>query len=257
MEKISSTQDKIEIARIIPPEQQEVANFLLEKIFSKIPKDQFFLVGGTAVALKFKHRQSIDFDFFCFPKQKIEPDGSVSNNYENQLMGMIDHLFRSENIYQRRDLSIDYGHLQYLIKNVGVTFLAFQNLMALTENDCFHIPQFPNEIEICPLKFQTVSIKDIAGLKAFARINRSKMKDVVDIAEIMHHGITLAEILEIAKKQFGYEISKKEVVEALLNLQDIDNNTIDEEITYTTDRDTTYYTNFLKKECLNLLNENT
>lgn len=63
-EKGLSAMNESKVEKIIPPEQREVAHFLRQKVFSQIPKNHFFLVGGTAVALKYGHRQSIDFDFF-------------------------------------------------------------------------------------------------------------------------------------------------------------------------------------------------
>jgi hypothetical protein len=50
---------------ILPPEQREVWNDL-----GQIPR-HFVLYGGTAIALRLGHRQSVDFDFFI--DQPIDP----------------------------------------------------------------------------------------------------------------------------------------------------------------------------------------
>ncbi|MEK7460992.1 MAG: nucleotidyl transferase AbiEii/AbiGii toxin family protein, partial [Patescibacteria group bacterium] len=44
---------------ILSPEQQKVLPSL------KFFKADFYLAGGTALALQIGHRDSIDFDFFC------------------------------------------------------------------------------------------------------------------------------------------------------------------------------------------------
>ena len=73
----------IDLERVFPVEQREAAKFLQEHIFPELPENHFFLVGGTALALRFGHRQSIDLDFFSFPF-KSTYDAEVSNsNYGN------------------------------------------------------------------------------------------------------------------------------------------------------------------------------
>ena len=151
---------------------------------------------------------------------------------------------------------LEYGQLQYNFDEVGVTFLAFQNMLAQTETDIYQIPQFPLETWTNSLGFETLSIKDIAWLKAFARTRRSKMKDIVDIAEVLHHEISLPQILYIAESQFGHDISKKEILTTLLELDDILANPMDEEIQYIHHRDTDYYIDFIKTKVLKLYNGN-
>lgn len=56
----------IDLERVLPVEQREAAKFLQERIFPELPENHFFLVGETALALRFGHRQSIDLDFFPF-----------------------------------------------------------------------------------------------------------------------------------------------------------------------------------------------
>ena len=50
----------VDLERVFPVEQREAAKFLQEHIFPELPENHFFLVGGTALALRFGHRQSID-----------------------------------------------------------------------------------------------------------------------------------------------------------------------------------------------------
>jgi hypothetical protein len=43
----------IDLERVLPVEQREAAKFLQERIFPELPENHFFLVGGTALALRF------------------------------------------------------------------------------------------------------------------------------------------------------------------------------------------------------------
>lgn len=57
----------VPVLRVLPPEQRQVFDLL-----RPTPQD-FVLYGGTALALRLGHRQSVDFDFFsCRPFQPVE-----------------------------------------------------------------------------------------------------------------------------------------------------------------------------------------
>lgn len=74
------------------------------------------------------------------------------------------------------------------------------------------------------------------------------MKDLVDIGEILTHGISLQEIIDVAERQFGYDISGKEILESCLNIDDILDNAIDEPIVFLNNKDTAYYIDLIKIE---------
>ena len=221
--------------RILPPEQKKIANFLKINIFPNLPEKHFFLVGGTAIALKYGHRQSIDFDFFSFPLQ----------NVHDEEIDVVDKLFRKHDFYHRKDIAPVYGQLHYNINNVGLSFLGFQNLFAESEQELYKIPLLSTEKLF---DFDVLNIRDLAGLKAFARCQRSKMKDLVDIAEILHHQVFLQDIISSAEEIFGYDFSVKEFLNACLNIDDILENEIDEPIIFLTEKDTDYYISYLKEQ---------
>lgn len=220
---------------ILPPEQREVADFLQNKIFPYLPEEHFFLVGGTAISLKFGHRRSIDFDFFSFP-QKNELDSQVQ---------VVDHLFRKHDIYHRKDFTHQYGQQHYLINNVGITFMSFQNTQAEREQELYKLPVFPTEKIF---DFDTLKITDLAALKAFARCQRSKMKDIVDVAEILRHQVSLQDIIATAEKIFGYDFVPKEFLSACVNIDDIWDNAMDEPIVFVNNKDIDFYILQLKAE---------
>ncbi|SLM30641.1 hypothetical protein MTBBW1_2360024 [Desulfamplus magnetovallimortis] len=220
--------------QVLPPEQIKTADFLKTEIFPKLPEEHFFLVGGTAIALHYGHRQSIDFDFFSFPKEN-KPDSQVE---------AVDRLFRNYNLYHRENIPIQYGQQHYLIKGVGITFMGFQNSQAESELELYKLPVFPTEKIF---GFDTLSIRDLGALKAFARCQRSKMKDVVDLAEMLRHGVSLQDIITTAEKIFKYDFHPKEFLTACMDLEDIfDNNAIDEPIMFLNGKETDFYIDYLK-----------
>ncbi len=225
------------IKKILPQEQYETAKFLQKKIFPYLPANHFFLVGGTALALKLGHRRSIDFDFFSFP---------VNTTFD-PVIEEVDRFFRKEGFYHRRDIEPIAGQMNYKINNVAVLFSVFQNNSAERENEFYNLPIHPTEkIQ----GFDTLHILDLAGMKAFARCQRSKLKDVIDIAEVLHHTTAMQDIIATAEKQFGYDISAKEILIACSDLTDILNNSLDEPVALLNNRDTDYYISFLKKKIL-------
>lgn len=224
-----------EMNHVLPKRQKKVASFLLDEIFPHLQKKHFFLVGGTAISLQYGHRQSIDFDFFSFPK----------HNHVDPVIETVDLLFRKHGIYHRRDFNPIYGQQHYLIDDVGITFMSFQNNHAEHDEELYRLPLFPTEKRY---GFDTLNIKDLAGLKAFARCQRSKMKDIVDIAELLCHGISLTEIIQCTERIFGYDFSAKEFVSACLNVEDVYDNALDEEIIFLNDKNCDFYIQFLKSK---------
>jgi hypothetical protein len=226
----------VDIERVFSVEQREAAEFLQKRIFPELLEDHFFLVGGTALALRFGHRRSIDLDFFSFP---------FNSTYDGEIE-IVDKILRKHGIYHRKDIVPISGQLHCQINNVMVLFAVFQNFTADHENEFYQVPLYPPEKTA--FGFDTLSLKDLAGMKAFARCHRSKMKDLVDIGEILTHGISLQEIIDVTERQFGYDISGKEILESCLNIDDILDNAIDEPIVFLNNKDTAYYIDLLKME---------
>ena len=52
----------------------------------------------------------------------------------------------------------------------------------------------------------------------------------------------------MAERQFGYDISGKEILESCLNIDDISANAVDEPIVFLNNKDIAYYINLLKRE---------
>lgn len=119
--------------------------------FIKSFSSDFFLVGGTAIALHLGHRRSIDFDLFT--DNTFDP-----MMIRNKIMQdkTIDHTF-----------SQGSGELTVLINKVKVTFFHYPFVIKRSIDFDNHI-KMPNLITL-------------GAMKAFALGRRAKWKDYVDL----------------------------------------------------------------------------
>jgi len=133
----------------------------------------YYLVGGTAIALHLGHRKSIGFDLFTQNKTKLRP----INAWKEELpFSPIQTLFESGD------------EIHFIISDVKVTFM-----------------QFPYRVR-CIDSFYGLSIPSLlslAGMKAFALNRRAKWKDYVDLYFIMKDHFSLKQIIKEADDIFG------------------------------------------------------
>lgn len=178
---------------ILSDKQKELLPFI-----KKFKKD-YYLVGGTAIALHIGHRKSIDFDLFT-----DKPLNKKKINDEIQKSGI-----------KVQPIFFDIDQQHFIINDVKCTFLYFPYPIehdALFEN-MIHIP----------------SLLDLAAMKAFALGRRSKWKDYVDMYFILKKHSGLKQIVEKAKDYFPGQITEKLLRNQLAFHKDIDYN---EEVDY-------------------------
>lgn len=159
--------------------------------FIKLFSSDFYLVGGTAIALHLGHRRSIDFDLFTETifdpmtiRRKILQDKTI------------DHTF-----------SQGSGELTVLINKVKVTF--------------FH---YPFTIERNVLFEQIISLPDLitlGAMKAFALGRRAKWKDYVDLYFIFQK-YSFQELIDRTSNIFKTEFNEKLFRTQLGYFDDID-----------------------------------
>lgn len=142
-------------------------------------KREYYLVGGTAIALYIGHRRSIDFDLFKYSdinhKKNID---KISNFY-------------SEYIITRRVTE----QMNLTVNNVKLTFFQYP----------FHI----NSLKTFENCFRMPSLIDLAAMKAYALGRRSKWKDYVDIYFLLVYYFSINEISKRADDIFGSMFSEK------------------------------------------------
>lgn len=166
-------------------------------------KDEFYLAGGTALALQIGHRESVDFDFFS------------------------PHSFDTEVMIKR--LSTLFGEKSFTVTQVE------KNTLSIVLHQEIKISFMTYEYElITPLiatnYMNIASIPDIACMKLSAIMQRSALKDYVDLYEIMKI-YSLEELLLFTKKKYP-TIDSAVILKSLSYLEDI----IDEPLIYQTEQ---------------------
>jgi hypothetical protein len=156
-------------------------------------KKDFYLAGGTALALQIGHRISIDFDLFS------------SNSIKRTLLGKV------EAVYAPRPLEVvtnNSRELTFLVHGVKYTFLhyPFPPILPLTQNE-------PVDL---------LSPKEILATKAYTIGRRGSLKDYIDLyTGISERVSTLAGVIELARQKYGDTFSDRLFLEQLLYLDDV------------------------------------
>ena len=155
-------------------------------------KREYYLVGGTAIALYLGHRRSIDYDLF-----KFAPLNRKKNLDKIQKSGFPTHV--TWNVIDQMNL---------VINDVKITFFQYPFQIKTT-----HV--FDNSIPIPDLL-------DLAAMKAYALGRRSKWKDYVDLYFLLKEKFSLDEISQKAMEIFGDLFSDKLFRSQLSYFEDVD-----------------------------------
>ena len=153
---------------------------------------EFYLVGGTAIALHLGHRRSIDFDLFKYTKFNAK-----------KIVTRIDSTGFSNTITRRVA-----EQLNITIHNVKFTFFEFP--FKIEAND-----KFEDTLKLPKLL-------DLAAMKAYALGRRSKWKDYVDLYFILRDHFSVNEIAKKANEIFDQMFSEKLFRAQLAYFKDID-----------------------------------
>lgn len=165
--------------------------------------DNFYLVGGTAIALYLGHRQSIDFDLFT--NKKLNNASIYSRIRRSRITG-----------YNKLYEAFDQIHL--IINGVKITFFDFPYI----------IPHRRKFNSVMPIP----SLPDLAAMKALAFGGRGKWKDYVDMYFLLKEKFTLEKIILRAEKLFKGNFNGKVFCMQLTYFDDI---SYEEDIIYKRD----------------------
>jgi hypothetical protein len=144
----------------------------------KLFRKDFYLVGGTAIALQFGHRRSIDFDLFT-----LKPFGS------RRVLNVLAKAGKSVTVTRRVS-----EQLNLVVDNVKITFFEYPYAVDAVVNDA---------------TFRMPDLLSLAAMKAFALGRRSKWKDYVDLFFLFRDRFSLSEVIRKAEEIFGAEFSAK------------------------------------------------
>ena len=142
-------------------------------------KREYYLVGGTAIALHIGHRESIDFDLFKLA------DLRKNDIYKKVTASKFGYKFGYEN----------YEQLNLIINQVKFTFFSFPH-------------KLPTNAEIKGI-IKMPDLLTLAAMKAFALGRRAKWKDYLDLYFILKDFYSIKEIANKASELFGEMFSEK------------------------------------------------
>jgi hypothetical protein len=160
-----------------------------------VPED-FHLYGGTAIALRLGHRQSVDFDFFA--TQDFDPDTLL-----NSLPFLADAKVTQKS---RSTLSalVNRGD------DVSVSFFGVPKLKRVRPGD----PVAENGITVA-------SIHDLAGTKAAVVQKRAELKDYLDLdAMLQAKVVDLSTALSAGRMIYGQQFNPELTLKALCYFED-------------------------------------
>ncbi len=143
---------------------------LLKKLMSIPFLDSFYLVGGTALALQFGHRMSIDIDLF-----------TLDDFDNNNLIEILSKSFDVSIEFENRNMVITY------INNIKVDFVKMG----------YPILFEPLLIE----NIRMLDIRDIVAMKLKAIAQRGSKKDFFDIYFFLQQ-MKMESMLQLFKKKF-------------------------------------------------------
>lgn len=155
-------------------------------------KREFYLVGGTAIALYLGHRRSIDFDLFKSTKFNAKKIITKIDTFKLQYKV-------TRNVSEQLNL---------IISDVKFTFFEYSF-------DIKPVNIFENSVKL-------PSLLDLAAMKAYALGRRSKWKDYVDLFFIIKNHYSINEISQQAIEIYDQMFSEKLFRAQLAYHKDID-----------------------------------
>ena len=155
--------------------------------------NDYYLVGGTAIALYIGHRRSIDFDLFTTQDIKRK---SIRNLIEKSGFAVDNLLYEA------------FDQMHVVVNSVKITFFNFPYKIVGSMD-------FDGIIKIPPLL-------DLAAMKTYALGGRAKWKDYVDLYFILKDQHYLRELSDRAAEIFGTYFNEKLFREQLCFFDDID-----------------------------------
>jgi len=152
---------------IFPPEQKELFEILSKQEWIS----DFYLAGGTSLALQIGHRQTIDFDFFS---QKTFDHKSVIKNLKK--IGTLEIFHKSEHT------------INASLNNIKLSFFKYEYPVLSTF--------------IKTYKMKIAHKLDVALMKLSAISSRGSKKDFIDLHFLLKD-FSLEKLFEQYKKKYG------------------------------------------------------
>jgi len=181
----------------LSPKQRDLLDTLKRSILSN---SNFYLAGGTGLALQLSHRKSIDFDFFS--STVFSPTRLLDHLKVHFVPGQI-------NIMEMKE-----GTLIVMLKNIQTSFFHYQYPLL-------------NKL-IVKNGLNVASIEDISAMKVIAIIQRGSKKDFIDLwAIIKEKQYSLKDIFSFCQQKYDTIFSESVALKALVYFQDAEEERIE------------------------------
>ena len=157
----------------------------------------FILVGGTALSIQLKTRQSEDLDFMRWQEGK---DDKLEINWpqiqkELETVGHID------------DMQIlGFDQVLFIVEGVKISFYAAPRRRIPTMRE---IPYLGN--------IRLADIESIGIMKMESMMRRSKFRDYYDIYSILKSGVDIRKMIPMALEHSGHKLKTKGLMAMLTN----------------------------------------
>lgn len=166
---------------------------LLRKLMTLQSLHPFSLVGGTALALRYGHRSSVDLDLFYHEKF----DHALIENELSREFGS--------------DLDYESGH-----KQLGI-FCYIRKIKV----DIVYFPHTPIEEFVVEDKIRMYSSADISAMKIQAILGRAQKKDFYDLYELLQN-YPLQQLIDWHKQKYPSQMLAISIPNAITYFVDAD-----------------------------------
>ena len=158
----------------------------------------FYLAGGTALALQIGHRVSVDFDLFS----NIAIDKALLDEVKK--------------VYHESAVSLSANNADELTIFIGDTKLTFL---------FYPFPVVGDTVTHEGVKM--LSVPEIAATKAYTIGRRGSYRDYIDLSFVIAEGFAkLEDIISLAERKYGGEFNGRLFLEQLVYLSDVEDTQI-------------------------------
>jgi Nucleotidyl transferase AbiEii toxin, Type IV TA system len=160
---------------VMPEAQQRI----LKSLGKHVSEEDFYLAGGTAIAIHLGHRESVDLDWFT-GREISEPMGIVVRLAQAGLTVDV--------------TGVERGTLHGEIEQVKLSFLEYR------------YPLLRPLVEWSEYGCRLASLEDLACMKLSAAGSRGAKKDFVDLYALGKAHFTLAQMLDLYQEKYHTDI---------------------------------------------------
>lgn len=157
----------------------------------------FVLVGGTALSIQLRTRQSEDLDFMRWQQGKNDTLDIGWPNIQRQL----------DTVGEVQDVQVaGFDQVLFVVDGVKVSFYAAPRKKIPSMRE---IPYLNN--------IRLADVESIGVMKMEAMMRRSKFRDYYDIYSILKHGADIHKLIPMALEHSGYKLKTKGLMAMLTN----------------------------------------